>query len=504
MIIKKPYKFLIKYFKLIHIIMFIMFVILTFMLRNIRLFLVDYVSTGNFKYSLDLASKYIPFYSFIIAVLLFIGGIVIHLLMKKKEKPVLFYKILIAYSLVLIVFFIYFYSFFASLENSIYDPLKIVIHRDIVSFIYYINYFYVVFCFVRGFGFDIKKFSFDRDKKELFVEEGDNEEYEVNVEIDKDVIKSHFRRERRELKYYIKENALVLTILLVVFVVGLGLFIYLHFFVYNKVYQEGDMITSYNINFTVKNSYYMTRDKYGDIISSSNDFVVIRLNIDNKYKSVKLDDEMFRIYVNDKYYYPVYNFSNSFSDLGTDYGKKDIKKDTSNDYILVFKIPKEEIQNIYFEILKRKSSNSSYEFYKMKVDLIYENIQKHDIKYGEVFKINSHDYILEDYDILDNVSYQYEKCVEDKCSMFTKNIVPKFNEKVLVLSIDNLNDLSDDLINNSFGIEYANKKISGKKVSFLGKNGNNIYLSVPNGMETNDTSKIIITTRSDIYSIGLW
>ena len=300
------------------------------------------------------------------------------------------------------------------------------------------------------------------------------------------------------------ENSSIFIILSIILVIGLGLFIYFHFFVNNKVYKEGDVITYSNLNFVVKNSYYLTTDKYGDSISSTSDFVVVNLNIDNKYKNVKLDDEMFRIYFNDKYYYPVYNFSNAFSDLGIDYGKKEIKKDTSNDYILVFKIPKEKIHDIYFELLKKKSSNSSYEFYKMKINLIYEDRQKHDIKYGEVFKINNHDYILETYDILDNVSYQYENCTEDKCITLTKNIVPKLNEKVLVLSLDNVNDLSDDLIDNSFGIEYAKKKISGKKITFLGRKDNNIYLSVPSGVENDNTSKIIITTRNDIYSIELW
>ena len=70
----------------------------------------------------------------------------------------------------------YFAIFFKSLDTTLYEPLRIVVNRDIILFLYIINFIFVIISFIRGFGFDIKKFSFDNDKKELNLEETDSEE----------------------------------------------------------------------------------------------------------------------------------------------------------------------------------------------------------------------------------------------------------------------------------------------------------------------------------------
>ena len=139
MIIRKPYAILIKYFKIIHIIMFVIFGYIVFVLRKIYLFFSDYVKANNFMYFEDMTTKYIPTVVFFLAILLLFFGIGIFLLMRKKDKPVLFYRLLIVYSFSLLVAFIYFFFFFKSLDTTIYEPLRIVVNRDIALFLYIVK-----------------------------------------------------------------------------------------------------------------------------------------------------------------------------------------------------------------------------------------------------------------------------------------------------------------------------------------------------------------------------
>ena len=167
MILRKPYAILIKYFKIIHILMFVSFGYLVFALRKIYVFFSSYIKTSNFTYFENMSSIYVPWFLFFIVIILLGLAIGILLLMNKKEKPVLFYKIMIGFCAFLLVFLIYFLFFFKSLDTTVYENLRIVANRDISLFAYIINFFFVGFTFIRGFGFDIKKFSFDKDKKEL-------------------------------------------------------------------------------------------------------------------------------------------------------------------------------------------------------------------------------------------------------------------------------------------------------------------------------------------------
>ena len=196
MILRKPYAFLIKHFKLIHIMMFLMLGYLVFPLRKLYIFFQGYAKTNNFTYINNMARTYISSIMIVFVIIIIVLSIAIYLLMHKKEKPVFFYRILIIYSLIVLFFLIYAYNFFLDLDIEMHEPLEIMIMRDISLFLYYINFFYVLFCMIRGVGFDIKKFSFDKDIQELHLEESDDEEYELNLNIDRENVKNYFQMER--------------------------------------------------------------------------------------------------------------------------------------------------------------------------------------------------------------------------------------------------------------------------------------------------------------------
>ena len=500
MILRKPYAFLIKYFKIIHIIMFIFFTYLVFALRKIYLFFANYVKTSTFTYVENMASNYITPIMFVMVLIILVLAISIFLLMRKKDKPILFYRILIVYSIVLLISLIYFYSFFISLENTYYEPLRIVINRDIILFVYYVNYFYVGFSFIRGFGFDIKKFSFDRDKKELNLEETDNEEYELNIGIDKDNFASYIRKERREFRYYLKENALILSIIGSLLIIILGLYLYYNFFVENKIYEQNEEVVIGKITYRVQKAMLTTLDKYSNAINSKNDFLIIDITINNNSGNGSLDKEVFRVIDNNNYYYPVYNYCNSFDDLGNCYTNQELKMNNSYQFYLVYKLEKTHSEKIYFEILKNKN-NFKYE--RMLLNIL--NDEKREVNYSltDDIKIGNDNLQINSYELLENTSFKYEECKDNICNSYTKMVIPRLNEVVLSLNITNLDNVSDIILDNYLGLKYDNVMVSGKDIQIIYKNKDVLYLSVPKNVMDKDNLSVVIRARDTIYNILL-
>lgn len=501
MILRRPYAFLIKYFKLIHILMFLIFGYFVFVLRKIYVFFSDYVASGNFTYKDGMAFNYVPIYLFLLVVLILVGTIFIYFLMKRKEKPVLFYQGLIGYSSILLILFIYLFSFFSSLDRTIYEPLRIVVNRDIVLFVYIVNYFYVGFSFIRGFGFDIKKFSFDQDKKELNIEESDNEEFELNLEIDEDKVARNIRKEKREFRYYIKENSTFLTITSIVIVLGLLIYGYVHFFVINKIYHENDSVMVSNLVYQVNKSYVTRLDKYSNIVSPSYKFVLVDLNINNPKTSVNFNHEKFRIQIEDNYYYPVYNFSSSFNDLGKIYEQSTIKANTKDNYILIFKVPKDESGKIYFEILKN-SNTFSYE--KVLLETITDKKIVENYQVNDEFQINDKTLGITDYRFVNHTSFVYNECDENnKCMAFSKSVIPDSTSIVLVLNIKNSKEFSDDFFDNYVWFKYDNKEISSKDAKLLARNDDTLYFQVPKSAMNSFGYEVLIRLRNHDYQIVL-
>ena len=497
MILRKPYAILIKYFKFIHIVMFVFFAYLVFSLRKIYMFFSTYIKTSNFTYIENMSSIYVPWILFLIVILLLAFSIGIFLLMHKKEKPVLFYKIMIAYCVFLLIVFTYFIFFFKSLDNTVYEPLRIVANRDISLGAYILNFFFVAFTFIRGFGFDIKKFSFDKDKRELNLEESDSEEYELNVNIEKADVKSFLNKQKRELSYYFTENKKFFITVLIIAIISIGLYTYYSVFILNKVYKQGEDVIVGNIKYKVNNSLISDIDKYGQTIDTDNEYLIISINIAVRNGNKVLDGQALRVNIDNDYYYPT-NTCDLFNDIGKCYLNEEIKDGTYNDYIFVYKIKKEH-EKIFLEILK-KSDDYQYS----KVELLYEKevITDIDKNLNDTITIDNNDIKITNFNFYEKTSYTYQECIEEKCNTFIKRIVPNLSESVLSLEIES-NDLSDEFINSAIGIRDNNKIYTGNDIKLLGKNNNVLYYSVPSYLKTQDNVRLVINTRKTRYNILL-
>ena len=199
MIIRKPYAFLIKHFKIIHIGIFLIFGYLLLSFRDWYTFFKNVIVNNNYSGGMGLEGKYTSFFLLFAIILLIFLAFSMYFLMKKKNKPVLFYQIVMGYGVLALLFFFVYRGYFASVGSDIFSSRTLVLYRDSSLIIYVPAYAFVAFSFVRAFGFDIKKFSFEKDKKELNITSSDNEEVELNINVDKDKIVNSIRRERRQL-----------------------------------------------------------------------------------------------------------------------------------------------------------------------------------------------------------------------------------------------------------------------------------------------------------------
>lgn len=417
MILRKPYAFLIKYFKLIHIILFLMCGFLLFKLRAIYMFFREYVRTETYTYISSIAEKYIGPSMFIVVIIILISSLLILFLMKEKEKPVLFYRILIVYSFILLISLIVYNNFYLSLSYEIYERSLITIYRDVIGFLYYAIYFFIAITFVRGFGFDIKKFSFDRDLKMLNVSDSDSEEFELSVNIDKEKIVNTMRRNRRFATYFFKENALILIIILLCFVGGISFFAYKRLYVDNISYSEGDIVLANGLEYQVTRTYLTNKDKKGKLLDSY--YLIVKFDIYNSSDDNKIIDlNKTNVKTNGDTYTPIINRYDLFNDLGSGYNNQILKtKNKYSDYLLVFKIKNDN----YDKVILNVYDNETYEKQELKINYQRIVLNLHETKENIIGKYYLNEMInldnefiktelkIHDYSIDDNFVYEYEE-----------------------------------------------------------------------------------------------
>ena len=204
MILKKPYAFLIKNFKIIHIIIFLLALYVNNYYIKISSFFRNY-SSNNF-YDYNIAKDYLPIFSFI-AIILLISFISIMLyLMNKKKKPIKLYIFSIIYYVTLLISMLFIYNVINTLYEATLTQKLSRFYRDIFFILNLPHYYFLVMYLIRWIGFDIKKFNFSKDLQELEINAEDNEEFEFVLGTEGYLVKRKIHRLYREIIYYYKEN----------------------------------------------------------------------------------------------------------------------------------------------------------------------------------------------------------------------------------------------------------------------------------------------------------
>ena len=345
MILKKPYAFLIKYFRLIHLVIMGLFTYVAIKNREVYKFLKKVIVDSAYKYN---ALEYINYkiYIFIVIAIILCG--IVYFLLRYKDKPRKIYIFTIIWYIIISVFIFVVYGYINKLSAMAINQKTIRLYRDLLSIVMCGEYYIIIFMLVRGLGFDIKKFNFSKDAQELNLSAQDSEEVEVNINVDTTNLVRGARKQRRELGYFFQEFKIYILVILVLVFGIVGYKMYAYFSSKYKVYKENEIFGNI-YNMVIRDSYYE--------IDDDNNYVIINFDVLKYGKRDRLNLGNMILMVGDSNYTVDKNICYQFKNLGNCYKKQYIDT-TMKNYIVVYPVDNLNIQDVY--LLYKESYEDEY------------------------------------------------------------------------------------------------------------------------------------------------
>lgn len=521
MILKKPYAFLIKHFKIIHIILLLPLCFVAIKTSNIANFFETMVNNNYVTNEINIASNYINIFLYLALLIIIAAGISIYLLMKEKNKKTTYYVFLVVYYSILLLATTMTYSQLFELESSDAVASTIRLYKDFSKILFWPQIAIILFTLFRGIGFDLKGFNFSKDLEEIELEDEDDEEIEINFGKNSYKYKRTIRKTIREFKYYILENKFVFTCICGVLLIVICSSVYMNIEVYNKKYNLNEAFSMSGLVMSVNDSILTNLNYDGTLISKDNYYLVVKVAIANRTNEpIKIDEDNFRLYINKEYIYPTLDKSNKFVDYGSCYFGESIKEQSSSEYVLVYELDKKQYKKTYNlrvldsivygigELHPKYRLITLNPAIQTKVEDMGTSKLGKKISLEDTTLLNS-TFQLNNYEFNKKFVYNYEKCNNGICEQFTKSLTTTSNIFFIVDSDINLDEKSyyysnkiwrDNFYSDFVKLEYTYK---GKEysVSLVNKtpknyNGNLMVLEVPTSVQYAENIKLVITIRN--------
>lgn len=419
MILRKPYALLIKYFKLIHIILSIMMIYLFYRTNSILSFLKEYIGSSQIKIKDIVLNELFGPIFIVLVIFIILFTLIIMALMAFKKKPIKFYIYNIIVYIFSTIIYVIAYSTISKLQFGLLDvkTLKLIQDFTLTTLVFQITT--ILITIIRATGFNIKSFNFEEDLEHIEIEETDNEEFEVNLDVDTDKLLRKIKKKIRYAKYIYIENMLFINILAIIFVSCVSVFLYFNTDVYSKTYSKSESFKTVRFILGTNESYrtkYLNRNK---LIEDGYELVVVRINAKNIYHSkLKLNTGRFILQTDNELYYHTVEYKDYLKDLGITYIDEYIPKNKFENYILVFKVRTEDINN------KMILKYNDYTDEEIKINVKPINLNKH---YDEINSqlgselvfsnsvFNNTKLKIESYEINESFKIDYKYCVESNC-----------------------------------------------------------------------------------------
>lgn len=458
MIVKKPYGFLIKHFKIIHFLLLVPMLFVALNFKDIASFFNAYVRNRYSTGEIDIAGNYITMFTYLALFFLIIANSVIYLLMKSKKKNTTLYLVNIIYYIFLIVCSILFYATMGAIETDSAGTTWVSFVRDLARICAPPSYALMFALVLKGIGFNIKTFRIDNNV-DLQVTDEDEEEIEIKLKTDTHTLKKNVTHVLREFKYYILENKFVFTCIGVVIALILFVTLYMEVEVYNKKYNMNQAFALDTFTMTLKESYITDVDYSGENIAQDTYFLAVKMGILNKKNKIPnmpslgaevIDKDNFRLFVDNKEIYPNFARSGRFIDVGKKYEGEKIFPQSYDDYVFVYELSKDQIKRNYqIKILSglKHKPGQLIPSYKI-INIRPSNVLKKE-SIGEVNKGTAIDlvsttlggtkYKLNDLQIANFYNYEYQRCDSNgkNCKNMKNTLVPS-SGKTLVLIKDDI------------------------------------------------------------------
>ncbi|MCH5166778.1 MAG: hypothetical protein J1F35_02690 [Erysipelotrichales bacterium] len=458
MILRKPYAFIIRHFRMIHLMMLACLAYLLILARDINKLFTTLQSTSTYIYAgADVYINHNVYY--IILILLFLCGVV-YWLLREKKKPTKLYLFLFIYGIILGVLFYYEFNLLATLQENVIEADQLILGRDISLIASLPNYAFIVICFIRGIGFNLKQFNFSKDIEELEIADKDSAEFEVLIGQNNYIYFRFIRRTIREIKYYILENKIAISIfcgILILFFSGYGIYYYNQ---YMKKMAASESTSVDNIAYTVKGSYMTSHDFNGNVINERYKYVVVDMIFYNSSTETKtLDLDKISLADGTLSYQPTLTKNQKFYDLGEPYNEGDIiLSGESKNATLTFEIPASvTTRNFALRVqygldTSGKKIMSRYRNFDIHPKQIDEKHKSTKMNINEtintnVISKNEFNLTITGYQILDSFDNRYVVCQNiNNCLPLSNIIKPSRISSETMLVIDYRGTMYDDAI----------------------------------------------------------
>ena len=445
MIFKNPYSFVAKHYKIINFLLIIPLLYLTLKFGDIAKFFRDYIKAGYSTVETNFADNYVTGLSMIISLLMALANLIIYIILNTKKKKRIFHPIVAGYCLILFLLTIVFHACMIAIQDRTFGNTFANFIRDLANLSFIPGYFFIIFAVINAIGFNIKTFRVDNNG-DLRISDEDEDDVEIQFNSEKHTLKRNIVHIAREMKYYVKENKLVMSLIGLVLLGAIGFQTYQNIKSSNRNILLNSTISMKNISLTLKDSIISDVDYRGTTISKDKYYLAVKIGIQNTSNSnVKLDDSSFRIYIGDTIIFPTYDRSSRFVDMGKPYQGEPIRPGQGDDYVFVYELTKKQIKNSYqmriLQDLNQKGGKLVKNYKKLTIKpekhIKVENIGT--AKIGERIDLSGttlgkSSYTLESIYTNSYYQYSYQSCKEkDNCQTVTNNIVASGNNVLLII-----------------------------------------------------------------------
>lgn len=386
MILRKPYAFFIKYFRLINLIMAILMGILIYRTGIIAKFFSDYINDYITASNGFMIGNYMNIYSFLLALLIIILTIIVLSVFIVKDKP----KKLYIFNLILYIGIIVLYGFDYALMNGISETLLDIrvskAASDITNIALGLQIIALIMTLIRATGFDIKSFNFATDLQQLDINTKDNEEFEVAVEFDRNKMNRNVRKTFRNIFHTYQERKFLINLILIISVIIIIFLIFINRAIYRADYKEGETFTASSVAMNIKNTYITQTNQNGKAIVDEKNRALVVVKFDVRRltsdEEQTLNTGLITLHIGDKSYGQASNYASSLTDIGSPYTNEALSEEFTN-YILVFNIPVSEInKNMTLKI----NDNISYVKGELGAKNIFVNLKPKDLREVKALK----------------------------------------------------------------------------------------------------------------------
>ena len=527
MILRKPYAFLIKHFKFIHLVLTVSMLYLIYRTELMIDFLNEYVTSSVSVMGKPIVETLYNVWVFVIPIFILAVSAVLLVTMTVKKKPKVYYILMVVVHLAVIAVYLYGWIIFSRMQETILDLRTIKALRDVLMYCIIFQSVFSIVSLIRGVGFDIKKFDFGRDLESLDISEADSEEFEVAIDFD---LNDKTRKGKKILRYwkyqYLEHKSIfhigggIIAAVIVIYMIA-------HFNIYNRTNSEGTNFSMNGFTLGVEKSYIVNDDYKGNLLGDGkNILVVVEMNMKNNGKvAEQLKTGSLELNIAGDIYHHTSKYEGLLEDLGIVYKDQQLSGDSKR-YLLVYEVPAKAINSV-MKLGFSNNSNGKIAYVRLKPEnLIQQNTQVEEYALGET--VNFKDSTLGDstlqitnYELRNRFTLKYRYCSSrsktcvDSVEYLTPNLFNSNYDKTL-LKIDANINFKEDFYSENVKNIYDFLKVYGKiEYELDGKQktqnvyfgdvkpsrvkSNSYYIEVMQEIKAADRIVLVFQIRDNVY-----